>query len=202
MFYGRPAYRNPARTRPIKDVSYCPVCFVFRPLGSLPLKRIYPFDTGACDRDFYKPEISKAKGLAEYQVPAVMENARGIIDGFFETNDKYMKGEARVGMVFAAKDAAAKAYHKLIAGGGKQECDDRKSAVEIQSDHYADLSKDLLAVVLPTSFLDDEQLRATLMTVWRAHPLTYDITIGMRPTEFHGAIRALIHDYYRQWRLI
>ncbi len=202
MFYGRPAFRDPSRTTPSRDVSYCPVCFVFRPPHSRAIKRLYPFDTGASEKGFYEPEIPAANGLADYSLQTVIDRAQRIVHAFFETNENYMRPRPRTGLCFAPEDVDAEAYHKLISTGGNPECDDRKSAVEVQLAGAVDLRDQLLAVALPTSFLDDEDFRRTLMTEWRAHPLTYSADVGTRPTECHGLVRKLIKDYYETWRLL
>jgi hypothetical protein len=50
--------------------------------------------------------------------------------------------------------------------------------------------------------LEDKILAKTLVEDWQAQPLTYDADIGMRPLEYHGAIRQLIRDYYRRSGLL
>jgi hypothetical protein len=202
FFYGRPAYRDAAKTTPIKDVSFCPVCFIFRPQTKFAITRVYPFDSGASQNGFYEPEVHGSMALATYAVQAVVESARRIIDGFFETNEDYLGCKATPGLLFGPNEIDAEAFYKLITGGGHPDCDDRRSAVEIQISQPAKLCEDLLAVALPTSFLDDSALRKALLEVWRAHPLTYDADIGMRPTEFHGEIRRIIREYYRHWKFL
>ncbi|MGE4183049.1 MAG: hypothetical protein AB7J34_24785 [Limisphaerales bacterium] len=202
LFYGRPAYRDPEKTTPIKDIAFCPVCFVFRPERHFAIKRMHPFDTGALQKGYYEPEVSRTTAFNEFAVRAVMESAQRIIAGFFETNERYMRVKPMTALAFAPEDGDAEAYHRLITGGGDPKCDDRCSAIEIQTELAADLTRDLMAVVLPTSFLEDAQFRDTLLKVWRAHPLTYDTTVGMRPSEFHGEVRKLILDFYRTWKFV
>ncbi len=202
LFYGRPAYRDPRKTTPIKDIAFCPVCFVFRPQAMLSITRVYPFDTGASQRGLYEPEVLTSKALVAYAVRSAIESAQRIIECFFETNESYLGNQARPGLLFGPEEGDPEAYYKLIRGGGDPECDDRKSAVEIQINQPAKLCGDLMAVVLPNSFLDDPPIRKALMDVWHAHPLTYDVTIGMRPTEFHGEIRKLIREYYKIWKFL
>jgi hypothetical protein len=96
----------------------------------------------------------------------------------------------------------AESYYRLINGGGDPECDDRCSAVEIQTAECLDIRKVIMAVVLPTCFLEDKSLANTLLNVWRALPLTYDADIGMRPLEVHGTIRHIVRNFYRESRLL
>ena len=84
--------------------------------------------------------------------------------------------------------------------GGSSECDDRCSAIEVQIAEEVKLREHLMAIVMPTHYLDDISLKQILIQEWRAYPLTYDADDGMRPTEFHGHVRSLIKAYYKTWR--
>ena len=199
LFYGRPAYRDTTQTVPTRDVGFYPICFVFRP-GTLWkwAKRIYPFDTGASQRGLYEPDISRHDALGSYSVLPALESARKIVGCFFETEEQYLSNKPRLGLSFSAAEAEAQSYYELINGGGDPECDDRCSAVEIQLAEHLDIRQDIMAIVLPTCFLEDEVLTETITKVWRAIPLTYDADIGMRPIEYHSVIRHKIREFYRR----
>jgi hypothetical protein len=199
FFYGRPAYRDSSQTTPTRDISFYPICFVFRPTTICKkAKRLYPFDTGASQYGLYEPAIKRTEALASYQVVEVVENARKIVGSFFETDEHYLSNRPKPGLRFASNENDVESYYRLINGGGDPSCDDRCSAVEIQIAECLDIRHGVIAVALPTCFLEDEKLANTLLKVWRAVPLTYDADIGMRPIEFHGAIRLLIRQFYRQ----
>jgi hypothetical protein len=202
FFYGRPSYRDPSQTRPILDVAYCPLCFVFKPQRPFKIARMYPFDTGASQKGLYEPEIVRSNAIIKYTVAAAIESARQIIQRFFQTNENYLASRPSIGLTFSPGEVDVEAYYKLVTGGGTLECDDRRSAIEIQIKENIDLRDHLMAVVMPTHFLDDASLRKTLIEEWCAHPLTYDADLGMRPTEFHGNVRAMIRKYYKHWKLL
>jgi hypothetical protein len=187
---------------PIKDVGYCPLSFVFKPDRKFSIARMYPFDTGASQKGLYEPEIKANQALQKYHVAAVIESAQKIVHRFFETNDNYLACKPRIGLAFNPTEVDAEAYYKLVKGGGQPECDDRRSAIEVQIADKVSLREHLMAVVMPTNFLEDTDLRRTLFDEWHAHPLTYDADMGMRPTEFHGNIREMIREYYESWRFI
>ncbi len=105
-------------------------------------------------------------------------------------------------MLFSPTEIGAESYYRLINGGGDPGCDDRCSAVEIQIAEGVDLRQRIMAVALPTCFLEDDALTDTLLKVWGALPLTYDADVGMRPIELHGAIRYIIRQFYRQSSLL
>ncbi len=203
FFYGRPAYRDSSQTTPTRDVGFYPICFVFRPATiCTKAKRLYPFDTGASQHGLYEPAIKRTEALAAYQILDAVESARKIVSLFFETDEKYLSNRPKSGLHFASTEIDVESYYRLINGGGDPNCDDRCSAVEIQIAECLDIRHGIIAVALPTCFLEDEDLANTLLKVWRAVPLTYDGDIGMRPIEFHGAIRLLIRQFYRQSGLL
>jgi hypothetical protein len=203
FFYGRPAYRDSSQTTPARDVGFYPICFVFRP-GTIcqKAKRLYPFDTGASQYGLYEPEVKRTEALASFWVLGLVENARKIVGSFFETDEQYLSNKPKRSLQFASDETDAESYYRLISGGGDPSCDDRCSAVEIQIAECLDIRHAIIAVALPTCFLEDANLAHTLLKVWRAMPLTYDADVGMRPLEFHGTIRHLIRQFYRQVGLL
>jgi len=203
FFYGRPAYRDDSQIKPTRDVGFYPICFVFRSgIIGPKAERVYPFDTGAGQSGLYEPAIQRSVALSDYQLVTAVESARKIVGGFFDTDEKYLSNNPKSGLAFSATEAQAQSYYDLINGGGDPECDDRLSAVEIQLRSSIDIRDGIMAVVLPTCFLDDAQLAETILKTWRAEPLTYDAVIGMRPLEFHGAIRLLIRQFYQRQGLV
>jgi hypothetical protein len=202
FFYGRPAYRDRSQITPTRDVGLYPICFIFRfaGLGKI-AERIYPFDSGASQSGLYEPAINRSAALLDYQLTGI-ESARRIVGGFFDTDEEYLSNKPRNDLVFSSDDEKAQSYYDLINGGGDPECDDRCSAIEVQLARAVDIRKHIMAVVLPTCFLEDATLVETILKTWRAEPLTYDADIGMRPLEFHGTIRLLIRGFYRREGLL
>jgi hypothetical protein len=199
FFYGRPAYRDDSQIAPTRDIGFYPICFVFRSgtIGSK-AKRVYPFDTGAGHSGRYEPAIKRSIVVSDYQLLTEVESARKIVGAFFDTDKKYLSNDPKSGLVFSSTEAHAQSFYELIKGGGDPGCDDRYSTVEVQLGGSVDIRDGIIAVVLPTSFLDDAKLAETILKIWRAEPLTYDAVIGMRPLEFHGAIRLLIQQFYQR----
>src|SRR5207245_9350453 len=124
------------------------------------------------------------------------------VQRFCETDEDYLAGSPKIGLAVTAGEIDAKAYYELINGGGKPECDDRRSAIEIQTTASIDLRGQLAAIAMPTSFLEDDRLIKTLLEEWHGFPLTYNADVGMRPTEFHGAIREMLSRHYTDLGLL
>lgn len=203
FFYGRPAYRDHTAVTPTREIDLYPICFVFKP-GTVcqRAKRLYPFDTGASQRGLYEPAIPGTNALTGYQVRAVVDSAKRIVNCFFQSNEAYLYNEAAPGLVFVTTEGDAESYYRLINGGGDPQCDDRCSAVELQIDSNVDLRHELLAVVLPRPFLDDGAVVDAVINEWHAIPLTYSADRGMRPLEFHHDVREAVRRLYRQLGLI
>ena len=203
FFYGRPAYRDTSQINPTRDVGFYPICFVFRP-GTIckKAKRVYPFDTGASQGGLYEPAVKRTEALGGYPVLAAVESARKIVTCFFDTEEQYLSNNPKSGLLFSPAENDAQMYYELINGGGDPGCDDRCSAVEIQIAESLDIRTDLMAIVLPTCFLENDDLARTILNVWRAEPLTYDADTGMRPIEFHGTVRYKIREFYRRSGLL
>jgi hypothetical protein len=202
LFYGRPSYRD-TNSLPQKDISFCPVCFIFRPeTVSKSLARIYPFDTGASNKEMYKPEISSDEALQKYVLPPTILSAQQVIEKFFDTNQQYILVNPKESIAFALDDETSKKYYQLITSGGTDECDDRKSAIECQSVTAVNLKTDLMAVIMPLPFLDDDRIRTVLLQDWRAHPLTYVTYNGIRPSEYHVKVRECLRVYLKNWGMI
>ena len=202
LFYGRPSYRD-TNSLPQRDISFCPVCFIFRPeTVSRRLARIYPFDTGASVDEKYKPEINPDEALKKYVLLPSILSAQQVIEKFFDTNKQYIFVTPKESIDFATDDETSKKFYELITDGGAPECDDRKSAIECQSLEDVNLNTDLMAVIMPLPFLDDNNIRTTLLHEWRAHPLTYVTYNGIRPSEYHVEVRECLRVYLKNWGMI
>jgi hypothetical protein len=202
FFYGRPAYRDPSQTEPTREIGFYPICLVFRPGSIQSARRLYPFDSGASQLGLYEPAIDRVKALKAFELAGEVEDARRISNCFFESDEEYLSNKPRRDLRFAGGEEDAASYYFLINGGGDPACDDRCSAIEVQTGADQDLRKDVMAIVLPNCFLEDDALASTIVDTWKAVPLAYDADIGMRPLEFHGAIRHLIRRFYRELRLL
>ena len=203
-FYGRPAYRDTSKHHPVCDISFYPVCFVFTPGTLFRLaKRLFPFDSGASQLGLYEPAISAGNAIRQYELAAAAETARRIVKCFFTVDTGYLSNAPVQGMKFEDGDADVDSYYKLICGGAASECDDRRSAIEVQLGSDLDLGdRILMAIVLPLHYLEDAVLRHTIMTVWGAQPITYFTVSGTRPTEYHMVIGQKVFEFYKDRSLI
>jgi hypothetical protein len=194
LFYGRPAYRVAQGKASRSDNVYMPVCLILKPELVQAPKRIYPFDTGAFDGGYFAPYLHEGMTrddflLEEPDVPPRM------IEAFFGSNKAYYFGEAKAGLDFDIDHMEVKAYYDLISATGEQVHDDRRFTIEVQSTDGVALSSNILAVVCPTAFLQKKEFEETIVSAWKAVPLTYDIYKGSRPIEYHYLMRDRIKTF-------
>jgi hypothetical protein len=113
---------------------------------------------------------------------------------FFETNRKYFLATPRHGLAALGQPEAAALQH-LFSLEGEAKFDDRRCAVEVQLRQSVPLRDNLLAVILPTNFLEAQSMRETLVKEWRTYPLAYPTYRGASPRECYGVIRDRLERY-------
>lgn len=189
LFYGRPAYRSsrPNPSQPTTDIAFCPVCFVFKPYTLVtPIRRVYPFDTGAACEGLFEPHIAQAN-WQNYGLSSVIESARRYTHMFFRTNRNYYLASPRVPPPTGGPGVST--LHALLTWNGVAGYDDRRSAVEVQVASPIALRDALLAVILPGAFLGQDDIRRAVFEEWRTYPITYPTYRGASPSEYYGVIR-------------
>ena len=89
FFYGRSAYRPNQDENPNSLHHYLPVCLIFKPEASIAIKRVFPFDSGAFQHDFYRSYLHKDMMLGDFLLEANPESPGRIVRRFFTDNTNY-----------------------------------------------------------------------------------------------------------------
>lgn len=193
-FYGRPAFRctaDDATTLP----AFLPVCFVLHPTAITSIKRIFPFDTGAFHLGLFARHLHKSMTCDDFALEPVLDSADKIVSKFFGTPNDYFLGTPVSGLNIPPFDFEAQTYYNLLKDEANTAFDDRKGCIEIQSEHSLDLNADtVLAVVLPSIFMDEESLTKIIVGEWKAEPLTYEV-YHMRIQEYTANIYDLVKRF-------
>lgn len=194
FFYGRPAY-YPRRVgrMPSTKITYCPICFVFRPQAATQIARVYPCDSGALQRGNFAEHIPPAD-RDKYELSGGLEYARRLVAAFFDSNGSYYLGKAREGLTFLAADQDSPRYYGLITCPRDVSYDERRSAIEVQTRQAIGLSDQLHAVILPGRFLDEGSVRETIVEQWGALPLLYDTQNGTAPYLYKRDVQIKLKD--------
>jgi hypothetical protein len=202
LFYGRPAYRSRRGATPDTSIQLCPVCFIFKS-ALIPTEpaRIYPFDTGAAKQGRFAPHV-QATDTEAFALHPTLTCVQRFVRTFFETNGNYFLGRPSKVLNLPPGGSAAASYFSLISTAGPADYDDRRSAVEFQYRAQIPLAGFLWAVVLPIPFLEDNDIRRTLLSKWGAFPLPYSVVQGTSPAEYSAAVRMVYERWLREGGMI
>ncbi|MCP4344940.1 MAG: metallophosphoesterase [Desulfobacterales bacterium] len=205
LFYGRPYPGEIA-------ISYAPypVCFLLKPDCIDAAKRIYPFDSRAFKSKRFDNFIYERFSLDDFlinpnqlkPIPYPDTPAR-IVSTFFGNNYNYYWSKNNKLVKFSSPfEMEAKFYSEIISNKYKSDFDDRRASIEIQIEQKIILSKDTVyAVVLPHGFMDDDNIRETIVSIWDAEPITYHTYIS-DPVYFTAVIIEKVGDYLMNKGLI
>jgi hypothetical protein len=197
FFYGRPAYRSKAGSLPNTDTALLPVCFVFKPaVLNGQMAQAFPFDSGAAHHGLFAPHIAP-KNLPDFRLTPEMLSIKKAVSAFFETNEAYFAATAKPGFATAGPSGlpSLDGYRSLITEEGESHYDDRRAAIEVQTDKNVQLRDNLLTVILPTPFLGDPFVRDAITNEWRTYPLRYNHVRGTAPSEYVRTIVDLLRDF-------
>src|ERR1043166_9248953 len=181
LFYGRPAYRSRRGSKYGESIALCPVCLVFKPhTVSRFLHRVFPCDSGAVSKAKFEPELH-ANDLAELEMNPQIASARRLVSLLFTNNNHYFYGRVQSGAIFP-DGTVGKRYHDLLLRSGPSNYDDRKSAIEVQVNQRIALKDQLMFVVLPREFLEEEMIKKTIVNTWNCDAVGYPTFCGDAPT--------------------
>jgi len=83
LFYGRPSYRPNINEEPTSLGHYLPIVIIFKPNWLSEIKRIFPFDSGAFSRGFYKHFIHKMMSLEDFELDTDPETPGRVVSQFY-----------------------------------------------------------------------------------------------------------------------
>ncbi|MDR3448736.1 MAG: hypothetical protein P4M15_03125 [Alphaproteobacteria bacterium] len=208
FFVGRPAYK--ARHDDDEGAFWeLPVCFVFQ-FDVTNSKRIYPFDTGAFEREKF-PQFIQMMDREDFEIGAVINGPEKYIGTFFGTPSKYFKmepiDESKLQSRYSLGvfDAEIQALHRLVIRPGPKigdtRVDDRRSTIEVQFDKdRVLLKKDLLAVIMPEPYFLEPEVTKYFESLG-ADIISYQ-TFPQNPTLYYAVIYEKIGEFFRAKKLI
>lgn len=200
LFYGRPAYRPNLTEEPTDLGHFLPVCLIFKVDASIKIKRIFPFDSGAFTRDFYKAYLHRNMVLGDFLLEADQSTPGRVVTRFFTDNTNYIVGQQAPPEQIEPSEFEAKSYEMIISSQGANSLDSRGGGVEIQTDQPIELERDVEAIILPSS-----QARAQIGKRLRSGGIAvipYQVLGRMRPNEYAGGISDKCISYLCRKKLI
>ncbi len=142
--------------------------------------------------------------IDEFELSRLPDAPERIIGAFFGSPERYFKMQPKERGTFeeefslTVKEAQVKAAHTLASHSKASSFDDRRFSIEVQIDHSVDLTIHRpIAVVLPTVYLDNVDIREKIINEWNAEPLTYQIS-SLNSSAYYGQIYALVRAFYEE----
>ena len=198
FFVGRPAYKRLVDTE--AEYWELPICFIID-FKAVQVKRIFPFDSGAFKSALYPSYISMMD-LNEFEVGQDPHSVQKIVGTFFASNSKYFSLKPREKESFEAKfevdvlNEEIKALHRLI-GERNGKIDDRRFSIEIQSTKDTFLTpENVLAVVLPETYLENDEVLNYVESNLNATLITYPI-YPLNKTYYYYAIYEKVQHFFK-----
>lgn len=156
FFVGRPAYKMKAVDAPSEWE--LPVVFVVRFDKPPPIKRVFPFDSGAFQKGRMPSYISMFP-IGAYELSSDMAMAGRLVSFYFKTQKRYFDRHA-AGEQEMREEHSLDITHDQILALGKlyrdrdtSKLDDRAAAIEVQIAEGIPLDKtNVLGVVVPTEY--------------------------------------------------
>jgi hypothetical protein len=194
FFYGRPAYRTAKGTKSVSSACFFPVCILIEIETFTKPKRIFPFDTGAFTSGLFGDYFHRKMQLKDFALKSDITTPAKVVSFFYGSNVSYYNGTSQF-IALPPLEFEAQCYYELIRNTRSTQFDDRRSSIEVQSNHEVILGKDIVKlVILPTVFLDYSDVVDIIMKEWGSELRTYHIN-HCSPNEYMSLIYKEVRDY-------
>lgn len=198
FFLGRPAFKRSYDAEP--DYWELPMCFIVQ-YEAVRQKRTFPFDSGAFKSGLY-PQFISMMDIDEFDVQKDVAAPEKIIGTFFGTNRNYFllktraKGDFEGRFDVGVLEEEIKALHRLVTSKDNS-VDDRRFAIELQTEHQLDLVSDnVLAVVLPESYIENPRVVSYVEDTLQAELITYPL-YPLKKDYYYYAIYERVDHFFR-----
>ena len=200
FFYGRPAYRT-RKTDSVALGHNLPIVFIVDTEKLRPLKRIFPFDSGAFDKGFYNGYFDSRCKIENFELPANLEVIKKLVDAFYGDNRDYLLGNHRDIKTVGPYDFEVEGLTRLIqdthtSKEGALNSDERSTSFEIQITQSLKLEEILLCVLLPQVLLDDTATFDAIKAWKPPEIIPYHTLRNSSSEHLAGTIYTKVIDYY------
>ena len=200
FFYGRPAFRPNLDAEPTGLRHYFPVCLLFKPNWTAKVRRVFPFDSGAFHRGFYRRYLQGKMKLGDFSLEADMSTPGKIVSRFFGSSPAYLLGRPVVMPNIDQSEFEAHSYLALIHAKDSNDLDSRSSGIEVQTAEVIPIGDAVGAIVMPSTFIDGQVGKA--LRKLSIDILPYRAFERFRPNEYTSTIAELCLNYYVRLGLI
>jgi hypothetical protein len=201
FYYARPAYRK-IENQTTSDKSLAPVVLIIEPILD-DIKRIFPFDSGVYDK-YTEIHLSSRAKLSDYELPKTLQDVQFYINAIFGSNHNYCVGKIRMNnelpIIIQKQRQTNHSLDNLLnlfSKTNKDDLDDRRFTVEIQSANDFFLSGKLLAVIAPNFYEGDENFVRILIEN-NARSYYYEYYEWLRVNEHTIEVYNRTRNYYKE----
>lgn len=200
FFVGRPAYKFELSS----DAEFwqLPICFIidFNLIEST--KRVFPFDSGGFSKGML-PEMLTSHDLNDFEVSGDANAPSKIVGTFFGNARNYYKLKGRTDQDFfnyhdvSMLESEVHAIHRLSQTTGRN-YDDRCFSIEKQISEDVSLKKNkVLAIIVPSPYMDDAEFLEKVELTWGCQILSYDV-YPLNPSTYYYGIYSLTETFFRE----
>jgi len=191
FFYGKPSYRS-GMVSSSSFGAFFPVCLILRPETVKP-HRILPFDSGAYSNKLFDDHFHPGMKCEDFLLKPMPDEPSRLVSLFYGDNYSYYHGKPSR-PIHTSFDFEVECYADLISSKRKSLHDDRRSAIEIQTQDSVFLDQERIeAIVLPHVFHEHPNVMARIKE-WRVNVEAYAIHHGS-PKEYVGICYNLVERY-------
>jgi hypothetical protein len=194
-YYGRPAYRKNGSVQANSLAAYAPIVFIVRPAIIDDGVAAFPFDSGAFKGELYSHLVHHQMRVEDFGLSPSLERIGRLVCFFFKDNKRYYDQNPPAQAKIGKSEFEAQSYRELTTYRGKNERDDRATTVEILLDKAVDIRKNLLAIVVPASFLKDKKIKKLLQNL-DVHILPYTDGANLTPASQIPRLSDIVRAFY------
>lgn len=194
-FYARPAYRKNGDTQANNLAAYAPIILIFKPSISDEAIAAFPFDSGAFKGERYLDLSHHRMSVEDFGLPPSSERIGKLVAFFYGDNKRYYDQLPSSTCKIGSDEYEAETVRELTTYRGKNERDDRSSTIEIILDKSIELRGNLLGIIVPNSFMEDENVRAKLNTL-DVHIRTYIDGANLTPASQIPRLGDIVRHFY------
>lgn len=205
FFYGRPCYRV-SGDGSIKSVAACPLCFVMDPKVANSATAIHAFDTGAFRKRLYSAILMDEMEIEDFGLGDVIGRANKLISSVFGSKDAYIKGDLSHlnNVKYESWEFHTKAYLDLLMSPGRNEPDDRVSAIEFVFKNPVPIKGSAKAIIVPHILWDSDKRTPWLLQLEEIgiEISTYEFLPGKSPDYYYAQMQTNFLVLCKKWGLI
>lgn len=194
FFYGKPTYPIGTKEHLNRtDSLYCPVCFIID-IGNIDIYRIFPFDTGAFDKEMYNQFMHRHMIIDKFEIENNSKAIKAYISVIFGNNKNYIDG---IPNKYHDEDTYVNALLHLLSATGGFEFDERADTIEVISKKSIDISKNIRGIILPENFLRKKKI-ADFIDKNNIDHKTYIVRTKTSPSRYNEVVFQLAMQFLKE----